>query len=193
MVSFGILIMFASGIGSTLVPFALETGYTQPQAMVIISVTSLISVAGSLITGFMDTKIGTKVTAAISAIWISIAFFSLLVLPGKAGFWVCLSMAMMTMGAVANLCASLIASCFGRDNFTQIFRIIFTGVYIIRGLVFLILGGGRAALGSYRAVYIVFGVLAAIATVLVLIIKDKVVQQPKTITEEASYAKSESI
>ncbi len=193
MVSFGILIMFASGVGSTTVPFALETGYTQPQAMAIVSIASVISIAGSLITGFMDTKIGVKFASVISAIWITVAFLSLLAVPGKFGFWVCLSMAMMTMGAVANLLASLIASCFGRDSFTQLFRIIFTGVYIIRSLVFLILGGGRAALGSYRAVYIVFGVLSAIAASLLFFIKDKVVQQPKTRSEEVSYADSKSI
>lgn len=191
MVSFGILIMFASGVGSTVVPFAIETGYTQPQAMVILSVTSVVSILGSLITGALDTKYGPKLTSILSGVWITIAFFSLLVLPGKTGLWVCLVMAMMTMGAVANLVASLIASCFGRANFTQLFRVIYTGIYIIRSCVFLILGQGTNILGSYRSVYILFGVLSAIATVVLIGINDKTVQQPKrSIPKAASSASS---
>lgn len=182
-VSFGFLVMFTSGVASTTVPFGIESGFTPPQAVNFMSLTAIPGVIGSLITGAIDTKWGPKISSLCCSIWITISFFSLLVFKGTVGAIVCVTMANVTMGSVANLAPSLIGTCFGRDNFTQCYRIIYTVTYFIRSLCFLLIGTGVAVLGTYRIVYIIFGGLAFISTICIILIRDKVVQQPKALAE----------
>lgn len=178
-VSFGFLVMFTSGVASTTVPFAIEAGYSPGQALTFMGLTSIPGILGSIITGAIDTKWGPKVASLLCAIWISLSFFSLLVFHGITGAIVCITMANVTMGSVANLAPSLIGTCFGRDCFTQCYRVIYTITYLIRSLCFLLIGTGVNILGSYRSVYIVFGFLAIASMICILMISDKVVQQPK--------------
>ncbi len=177
-IAFGILFMFTSGVASTTVSFAIESGFAPPAAVKVMSLTSLVGVVGSVITGAIDTKWGPKIASLICAVWVALSFFSLFVFKGTTGAIVCLCMANVTMGSIANLGPSIIGTCFGRDCFTQCYRVIYTGVYLIRSLCFVLIGTGVTVLGSYRNVYIVFGVLAIIAAVCIAIVNDKVVQQP---------------
>ncbi len=178
MIAFGILFMFTSGVASTTVAFAIEAGFAPPAAVKVMSMTALVGVGGSVVMGAIDTKWGPKTAAMICAIWVALSFFSLLVFHGTTGAIVCLCMANVTMGSIANLGPSIIATCFGRDCFTQSYRIIYTGVYLIRSLCFIMIGSGVSLLGSYRSVYIVFGVVAIVAGICIAMINDKVVQQP---------------
>lgn len=178
MVAFGILFMFTSGVASTTVAFAIESGFSQPAAVNVMSISSVVGVVGSILLGAVDTKWGPKKSALAACIWVILSFFSLFLVKGTVGAVVCLCMANMTMGAIANLGPSIIGTCFGRDSFTQCYRVIYTGVYLIRSLCFVMIGTGVNVLGSYRAVYIVFGFVAIIATICVAFISDKKVQQP---------------
>ncbi len=173
MFTYGIFNMFAAGIASTAIPFALESGFTQSQAFTALSLASVSSLLGSLISGYCDTRFGPKITTFVSGVWISMAFVSLLVVQGEISVWIFLLMAFMTMGATGNLLASLVADIYGRNNFTQVFRVLCTGVFIIRGFAFLILGAGSILLGSYRSIYIVFGIISMIATFVLTTVKDK--------------------
>ncbi len=178
MLAFGILFMFTSGVASTTVAFCIESGFAPPQAVNVMSITAVVGVFGSLILGAVDTKWGPKTASLAGAVWVILSFFSLLVFKGSTGAVVCLCMTNMTMGAIANLGPSIIATCFGRDCFTQCYRVIYTGVYLIRSLCFVMIGSGVTLLGSYRSVYIIFGVIAIVAAIAVFFINDKTIQQP---------------
>lgn len=173
MVTYGLFTMIASGVASTTVPFAMESGFTQSQGFTALSIACISSIIGSLISGYCDTRFGPKNTTLVSGVWLSLAFITLLIVQGIIGVWIFLLMAFMTMGATGNLLASLVANIYGRNNFTQVFRVLYTGVFIIRGFAFLFLGAGGIVLGTYRAVYIVFGVLAVVATLVLTSVKDK--------------------
>ena len=178
-IAFGILFMFTSGVASTTVAFCIESGFAPTKAVSVMSLTALVGVLGSVIMGAVDTKFGPKTSALICAVWVALSFFSLFVFHGTTGAIVCLCMANITMGSIANLGPSIIGTCFGRDCFTQCYRVIYTGVYLIRSLCFVMLGTGVRVLGSYRSVYIIFGVLAIVAAVCIALINDKVVQEPQ--------------
>ena len=178
-IAFGFLVMFTSGVASTTVPFGIESGFAPPAAVNFMSLTAIPGVVGSIITGAIDSKWGPKVASLLCSIWIALSFFSLLVFHGTTGAIVCVTMANVTMGSVANLAPSLIGTCFGRDCFTQCYRVIYTVTYLIRSLCFLLIGTGVNVLGSYRLVYIVFGFLAIVSMICILLISDKIVQQPK--------------
>lgn len=172
-VAYGLFTMFASGIASTTIPFAMESGFTQSQGLTALSIACISSIVGSIISGYCDTRFGPKNTTLVSGVWIFLAFISLLIIQGTIGVWVFLIMAFMTMGATGNLFTSLVANIYGRNSFTQVFRVLYTGVFIIRGFAFLFLGAGAIVLGSYRAVYMVFGGLTVVATLVLTSVKDK--------------------
>ena len=174
----GIFLLFTSGVASTTVAFCIEAGYTQPQALAIMSATSAVGVVGSVITGALDTKFGPKITTLICSIWLVVSFSTLLFVPQPTRAMLCVGMANMAMGATGNLTPSLIASCFGREVFAQVYRIVYSVIYFIRSFAFAMLGTGVTILGSYNAVYLVFMCLAAVCIVLTLFINDKKIQSP---------------
>lgn len=168
MVTYGFFIMFASGINSTTIPFAMESGLTKSQGLTILSVASICSIIADIIAGYFDTKFGPKIITMVSGSWIFLACISLLIIQGTTGVWFFLIMAYMAMGTAGNLLTSIVADIYGRNNFTQVFRVLYFGVYIIRGFTFLFIGTGVNVLGSYRAIYIAFGSLALISILILL-------------------------
>ncbi|EGO8510058.1 MFS transporter [Enterococcus faecalis] len=173
MISYGIFTMIASGIASTTIPFAIESGFSENAALTVLSIACFSSIIGSIISGYCDTFFGPKKTTIYSGIWILLAFLVLILVSGQIGTYLFLVMVFVTMGATGNLLASLIADIYGRNNFTQVFRMLYTGVYIIRGFTFVILGVGSDLLGSYKAVYLILGVLSLFATLILLPVKYK--------------------
>lgn len=173
MVTYGFFIMFASGINSTTIPFAMESGLTKPQGLTILSIASVCSIIADIIVGYFDTKFGSKIITLVSGIVIFFACISLLFIQGTTGAWFFLIMAYMAMGTTGNLLNSIVADIYGRNNFTQVFRVLYFGVYIIRGFTFLFIGAGVSVLGSYRAIYIAFGGLALVSTLLLSTVIEK--------------------
>lgn len=171
--SYGIFTMIASGVASTTIPFAMESGFTRSAAFNALSIACISSIIGSIVSGYGDTIFGPRITTIASGAWAFFSFMMLFIIPGKIGTWVFLIMIFVTMGATGNLLASLISDIYGRNNFTQVFRVIYTGVYIVRGFAFLILGVGADILGEYRSVYIFFGGLSIIATAVLIPVKEK--------------------
>jgi sugar phosphate permease len=166
MVTYGFFIMFASGINSTTIPFAMESGLTKSQGLTILSIASICSIIADIIAGYFDTKFGPKIITLVTGSWIFLACISLLIIQGTTGVWFFLIMAYMAMGTAGNLLTSIVADIYGRNNFTQVFRVLYFGVYIIRGFTFLFIGTGVNVLGSYRAIYIAFGSLALISIII---------------------------
>ena len=177
---FGLFLLFTSGVASTTVAMCIENGYTPAQGLTVLSLTGVVSIVGSLVSGVLDQKFGPKITTVIYGIWVAISFATLLFIPGGVRAIVCIAMANFTMGATSNLAPSFVGSIFGRAAFAQVYRWMYALSFLVRSLCFLMLGTGVAILGSYTSVYIVFGVLSLVAVVLCFFVSDKKIQVPST-------------
>lgn len=189
-VIFGMFLLFTSGMASTLVAFSLEAGYSQAEAIKIMSYTSVVCLVGSIVSGALDTKFGPKKTTAICAAWVMAAFLSLLVVPAPTKAVVCIIMANMVLGASSNLAPSMVGTCFGQKSFTQLFRVIYAISFFLRSFAFLFLGASVKLLGSYNNAYLVFAAFALIALLLTLLINDKKVQSPSSENELVEISKN---
>jgi len=188
-VVFGLFLLFTSGVASTTVLFCLEAGYAPATAIKVLTYTSLVSLAGSILSGVLDNKFGPKKTTVIYAIWVMLAFLILLIAPAPIKAIVCVAMANLTMGATANLAPSMVATCFGQKTFTQVFRVVYAISFFLRSFAFLFLGTSVKLLGSYNNAYLCFAVLALVAILLTVLINDKKLQVPSSETALADNNK----
>ena len=157
--------MVTIGFVSTFIPSMLAKGYTQPQALRMMTIASLLGLAGSYFCGFLDQKFGAQKSSILYGIWVvvGIAFYFV---PGSVGTWVYIIMLGLSIGGSNNYPPSMTAQIFGRDGAVVAFPIVF----FIKGLLcaspYLILGQSLARTNSYNAGWIIFAVLTAVGALL---------------------------
>lgn len=196
------LIMLFGGIGLLATtgsaisgrPFWLEIGYSDGSYLIFMQFSSASCIAGSLVTGAIDTKWGPRASALVYSIVAAFSFGTapllwLLGVQPPAGlviFTMLMSSAML--GATSNLIPSLIASVFGRMDFSEVFRKIYMGCFLLRSFCYLAVGPGVKMLGSYGNVRLFFAVLFAICAICVAVISDKKVipapEVPVSVSQE---------
>lgn len=169
-IGFGLLFIATTGGITAFVPYMIERSYSPVDAVGLMSLTSLLSLAGSFIIGVLDTKLGTKkaslIFAALYAIGYSGAFFlngtdKLFLLP----LW----LAMASGGANANLMASALVNQYGRANYASVWSVLFTGASLIRNLCYLLIGTIVALSGTYARVYLFWGIISAFSLILLAV------------------------
>lgn len=157
--------MVTIGFVSTFIPSMIMKGYTQPQALTMMTVASLLGLVGSYLCGFLDQKFGAQKASIIYGIWVivGICFFFV---PGPVGTWIYIIMLGLSIGGSNNYPPSMTAQIFGRDGATVAFPIVF----FIKGLLcaspYLILGQSLTRTGGYNAGWIVFAVLTLVGAIL---------------------------
>ena len=157
--------MVTVGFVSTLITTLISKGFTQPQALTMMTISSLLGLPGSYICGFLDQKFGAKKSSIIYGIWVMVGIIFFFI-PGTAAVWIHCIMIGLSLGGSNNYPPSMTAQIFGRDGSVVAFPIIF----FIKGLLcatpYLILGQSLSLTGSYTAGWIIFLVLIAVAIVL---------------------------
>lgn len=157
--------MVTIGFVSTFIPSMLMKGYTQPQALTMMTAASLLGLAGSYACGFLDQKFGAQKASILYGVWVVIGIVFYFV-PGAAGTWIYIIMLGLSIGGSNNYPPSMTAQIFGRDGSVVAFPIVF----FIKGLLcvspYLILGQSQALTGTYKAAWIIFAALTALAAIL---------------------------
>lgn len=106
-VGFGLLFIATTGGITAFVPYMQERGYSQVDAVGLMSLTSLFSLVGSFAIGVLDTKLGTKKASLIFATLYVVGYSGAFALTGTERlFLLPLWLAMASGGANANLMAS---------------------------------------------------------------------------------------
>lgn len=158
------------GFVSTLVPSLIMKGFTQPEALRMMTISGALGLLGSYGCGWLDQKFGAKTSSIIYSIWciVGIAFF---LLPGKTCAWIYVVMIGMSLGGSNNFPPSMTAQIFGRDGSIVAFPIVFfiKGLFVV--IPGLVLGQSLVRTGSYNAGWIVFEVLTVAAMVLIALTK----------------------
>ena len=163
------------GVMSQLVIRNTQLGFTQQEAMNVMTVLALGGVVGSWLIGIIDDKIGTKKTMVGFGVWYAIA---LLCNFGAADstsplVYVSLFMIAMGIGGSANFTTSLPASIFGRHGFDKVNSVIFPIQGAITALCFLVNGAVQLMTGGQiQMAYLVFAGVALVNVVLVLLVDE---------------------
>lgn len=151
----GIYQLVTVGVMTQLVVRNMQLGFTQAQAISIMTFLAVIGVFGSWAFGVLDTKFGTKPTMYFFGIWYFIALLCN-VLEMKYSIYISIFMIGMAIGGSANFTTSLPAAVFGRHGFEKANSVIFPIQGIITSLNFLLSGVSISITGSLKGAYILF-------------------------------------
>ena len=151
----GIYQLVTVGVMTQLVVRNMQLGFTQTQAISIMTFLAAIGVFGSWLFGILDDKYGTKKTMAVFGIWYMIALI-FNVMETTTTIYISVFMIGMAIGGSANFTTSLPAAVFGRYGFEKVNSVIFPIQGIITSFNFLLSGISIAITGSLRGSYIVF-------------------------------------
>lgn len=176
--AFGLFYITCTGFSAQIIPYLMEAGYEAGKARSLMGYTAFFGLAGSLLSGVIDSKLGTKVSCIIYGIVTTAGFAVLLIGKSTPMILACLFIECTTMGAIANLLPSMTLQCFGRSSFTSVNRIVFPGVFAVRAICYVLLALGIKHLGGYINTYSAFSVLCIVALILMVLINTKEIQEP---------------
>ena len=143
------------GIMTQLIVRNIQLGFTEVQAISLMTVLACIGVAGSWGFGVINQKYGTKKSMIVLGIWYVIALIAN-VTEVSFGVYISLFMIGMAIGGSANFTTSLPAAVFGRHGFDKVNSVIFPVQGLITSMNFLLSGISIALIGSLRGGYVVF-------------------------------------
>lgn len=143
------------GIMTQLIVRNIQLGFTEVQAISLMTVLACIGVAGSWGFGVINQKYGTKKSMIVLGIWYVIALIAN-VTEVSFGVYLSLFMIGMAIGGSANFTTSLPAAVFGRHGFDKVNSVIFPVQGLITSMNFLLSGISIALTGSLRGCYVVF-------------------------------------
>ena len=175
-VGLGLMWMTTVGIVSQLIPrlSTVSGGVYAPRAIGMLTIASVVGIAGSYFWGYLDTRFGTKRACYMYGLWYIAALVLLLLQPcGEIIVWFSIVMGGVGIGGIGNLIPSMIASCFGRYDFIQANKAIAPLNTIVRQSGIVLAGILSQTAAGYSGLYIVL-LAADIAGLLIvaLLIKE---------------------
>lgn len=167
----GIYQLVTVGVMTQLVVRNMQLGFTQTQAISIMTLLAAIGVVGSWLFGVIDQKYGTKKSMLVFGIWYMLSLF-FNVTETTTGIYISVFMIGMAIGGSANFTTSLPAAIFGRHGFEKVNSVIFPVQGIITSMNFLLSGISIALTGSLRGAYVVFICILALNLLLIALINE---------------------
>ena len=177
-ICYGCFFMIQQGIGSQMVLFEVSNGIPQPVAVTIVSVVGIIGVAGSIVSGYIDQKIGTKKSAMVMCICYALSCLCAGFLPFNnvtnvlfIAFYCC------NVGALSNVPVSHAISLYGTD-FPKAWKMCIVIIQVISAFSQTLLGKAVSATGSYAGAFKVLTFIAIIALVVICFADSKLIKKP---------------
>ena len=169
----GLMWMGASGPVVSFFPRLLSLGYDNAFITSVFQIAAFISLVGSWLFGFLDTKWGTKKTLQLFGVLDLIFLLIMFLLAPVGKIWVYISAAGLwaCVGGIPNLIASMQATLWGRWDYPAVSKVISTIVMCFVYFSFILTAFSVSRFGSYSFVFIVMCVGMAVATVLVSLIR----------------------
>lgn len=174
-ISCGIMLLFAGGFMSQMIPRLLALGYDRMKAVMMMTVAALCGGVGSYLVGFVDTKIGPRKTI-ILVHTIAIIACILNIIPSTVSVMISLIFIGIVLGGASNCLLSLCSTMWGRYAFTNVYGVVLPMNQIV-GSSDTILVAQMAARFSYTGAYIIVGALALVGILLILPVKEDAMQK----------------
>ncbi len=173
-IGYGLLWMVTVGVVSQFIPRMMSVGYEQSQALMFLTISSIIAVPGSYFWGWLDSKIGTKMASVVYSVSYVVALLILIFSVNEAIIWIGCIFIGLGLGGILNLIPSMVISVFGRAGFKQANSIVTTIASLIRVLAFAIMAALLTVSGgNYTLPYTVFIVADILGAVVLLLIRQK--------------------
>lgn len=160
---YGCIMMMVVGCISQLVPTVMSYGYSQPFALSCMTVAGVCGFFGSYITGWIDTKFGTKRATIIMMVWELLTAIVFVAPLGNWSVFVAVVMLGMTIGGANNLCSSMTTQVFGRYDQKKAYSVIWTIFTVIRSCGVGLVGVLAEKTGGYTASWAALGCIIAVA------------------------------
>lgn len=148
-----------------------EVGFTQAQALTIMTILAFAGIVGSWIIGAMDQKLGTKKTMIFFGIWYAVALL-LEVTEKRPLVIVFLIMFALALGGSANFTTSLPAAVFGRHGFKKVNSVLFPIQALVSSFGFCVNGNVLNATGNLRMSYVIAAIASIVVVIIVLFINE---------------------
>ena len=155
------------GVVSQFIPRMMSVGYEQSQALMFLTISSIIAVPGSYFWGWLDSKIGTKMASVVYSVSYVVALLILIFSVNEAIIWIGCIFIGLGLGGILNLIPSMVISVFGRAGFKQANSIVTTMAFAIMAALLTVSGG------NYTLPYTVFIVADILGAVVLLLIRQK--------------------
>lgn len=166
----GCLNMVGTGTLVMCIPLMMELGFSNVTAVLISSLGGVFAIFGSLILGWVDTKMGTKKATVILSICYSagplltLAFALAGIVPGAL---ICYCLTLGSGGALANVGGSLVVNMYGRAGYNQAWRYLNTGAQLLKACCYAAIGIVTAMLGQYAFVCGVWGIVGLLGLIFI--------------------------
>lgn len=178
-IAYGILFMCNIGVMSQMVPYQVSMGTPQPAAVRMMQMSFLFSIPGSIFSGWLDQKIGTRRTGVTMAACYVICLFCGSCLPfNTVTNWLFAGLLFFWAGAISNLPMSHAASVFGPRDYPAIWGRMQPIMALIRVSNAIVLSFFLSTFGTHRSAYVFFMVMAAVSLVLMLVSDSHIVKKP---------------
>lgn len=177
-VAVGIGALIASGIMSNFMGKFLESGFAPDQILLLLVGAGLLAIPGSILIGWVDTKLGTKKTAIIVSV-IGVLAVAMNLVPVHIINIISLPFIGCMLGGVSNLCVGMTVVIWGRYDFNNVYRILQPLCSAVGTFGIMIVGAVGTKV-NYFAAYVVLLVLAVVSLIFFCLIKDKPATVPGT-------------
>ena len=173
-IGYGFLWMVTTGVVSQLIPRMISVGYTEGQATMFLTISSIIAIPGSYFWGWLDSKVGTKLASVIYSVSYIVALIILIVASSQVLIWIGCIFIGLGLGGILNLIPSMTVTAFGKEGFKQANSIIMTIASLIRVLAFLLMSICLTiSHGNYTVPYIAFIIVDIVGAILLFLIRTK--------------------
>lgn len=171
-VGWGALWMVTVGIVVQLVPRLMATGYTESGALAMLSTAAICAVPGSVLWGHLDGRFGTRIATQLYAC-LYVVTLPLLMASQRVHVLVLPAVFLVGvgLGGIKSLLTSMVATVYGRIDFSAAYRVILPTAIVVRTLCFPVLGFSLSVSGSLDLAYMIFMIVDVLALFLVLRIR----------------------
>ena len=176
---FGCLWMVTVGIVVQMVPSLISIGYPQSTAVLLLSGASICAIPGSILWGWLDQKYGTRAAGMLyAATYILTLVVLILQINNIAVTFIAVALVGVGLGGIKNLVTSMVASAYGRYDFSAAFRVILPITIVVRTMAFAVLAIALKLGKGFSGAYMAFIPIDIIGLVLVFFITDRCKGRP---------------
>lgn len=174
-ISMGLLWLVVVGIAGQWIPRIVSLGYERSFAVNLLTLNGVVGLGASYFWGYIDQRLGTKRACIIYGLYYILELICLLVFTSAAGMYLVAVVAGIGTGGIANLIPSLIGTIWGRWDFPAVNRVLNPLTNFLKGSAALVISFALTRLGGYTGMYLLFIVLCAAATGILLLLDDRMI------------------
>jgi len=173
-IGLGMMLCIATGVLAQLVPSAQSFGHSAAVAQMAGLIPAPFALAGTLLAGVLDQKIGTKkvtiLICIVAIVGLSIGAFLGQLVPCIFICSACLSLA---MSGGNNMIMSFSSTIFGRYDFSTPFMVVLVICQFISAFGYIIVSALAEAYTTYKICFLVGAIMIFVAMVLIILTSDK--------------------